>query len=135
MNRRLRSARRAGFTLMEIMVALVIIGVIMGIVGYNLIGVVGKAKTDATIASMRTVQGALQQYFVQYNGYPGSGQLAVLVNTRLLAEMPKDAWGREFDYYSPTQGFPYELISYGEDGLPQTTDDINVHPEPQVASQ
>lgn len=121
-----RAAARRAFTLVEVIIALVIIGVLGAIVGYSLTGMVGSAKVSATEASMKTVQGALKFYFTEYNTYPPTLQL--LVDTRKLDELPKDGWGNLLEYYSPTTAFPYELISRGPDGLPQTADDINVHP-------
>ncbi|HVZ93354.1 MAG TPA: type II secretion system protein GspG [Phycisphaerales bacterium] len=127
-----RSAARAGFSIIEVIFALIIIGIIGAIVGYNLVGMASGAKVSATKTSMQTIQGALNLYKTQNNAYPASGQLNVLVEARILPAEVKDGWGRTFYYYSPTASYEYELISYGEDGQEGGTGvnaDIIAHPE------
>lgn len=126
--------RASGFTLLELMTVLVIIAVLGAIVGFNLIGAADNAKKQATEASMKTIKAALTQYRVQYNSYPPTGTgLQTLVQERMLSDTPKDGWGRDFEYYSPTQRFPngFELISAGVDQQFSTPDDLLAEPDPQ----
>lgn len=125
-----RAAAR-GFTVLELMIVLVIIGILAGIVGLNLIGAAEKAKISATQTSMKTIQAALKMYRVENNAYPPTNSgLAVLVGRYgQLTSIPKDSWGHEFEYWSPTQLAEYELYSAGPDGQFQTPDDIRMVPE------
>ncbi len=125
-----RHAARPGFSILEVIFVLVIIGIIGSIVGYNLIGMADKAKIDATRQSMGVVQGALKSYYIEYSAYPPTGLLQTLVDSKRLEKMPMDAWNRPFEYYSPTTSYPYSIVSAGPDGQTQTPDDIEAHPEP-----
>lgn len=123
----------SGFTVLELMIVLVIIGILAGIVGLNLIGAAEKAKISATQTSMKTIEAALKMYRVENNSYPPTNPgLAVLVGRYgQLSTIPRDSWTHEFQYFSPTQLFPtgYELLSAGPDGQFQTPDDIRLAPE------
>lgn len=117
--------RRGGFTLAELMVVIVIIGLLATVVVPNVIGrlfqgQIGKAKADIT-----QIESALQQYAVENNGrYPDT--LEVLItpdkngNTFLDRDtIPKDPWGNEYGYEPPGPGQPKPLVfSYGADGTP-----------------
>lgn len=121
-----------GFTLLELMFVIIIIGVLGAIVGYNLLGAADRAKEAATKTSMDIVKKALNTYRAQYNVYPDmTVGLQVLVQDRLLEKYPKDGWERELEYYSPTQTYPlgFELLSRGQDGVSGTADDIRFTPE------
>lgn len=124
----------AGFTLLELMFVIIIIGVLGAIVGFNMIGAADRAKEAATRTSMDIVKKALNTYKATYNVYPDSiGGLQLLVQDRLLEKQPADGWNRPLEYYSPTQDFPngFELLSAGPDGVSGTADDIRVTPEAQ----
>ena len=117
---------RAGFSLLEIMLVVAIIGILMGAVAWNLAGAAQKAKISATKMKMKTLRGALSTYNVEHNVYPPTLQPLVLLKV-VEAEGVKDNWGRDL-YYNP-QGLasnPFQLNSVGEDGQPDTPDDIDV---------
>ncbi|MDX2115091.1 MAG: type II secretion system protein GspG [Planctomycetota bacterium] len=131
LNRPARAGARA-FTLIELMIVLVIIAVLGAVVGLNFVGAGERARVQTTETQMRIIRQALQQYRVTYSSYPDTTSgLQILVSEKMLQDLPKDSWGKEFDYYSPTANQPsgYELISYGGDGLPGTADDIRMEPE------
>ncbi len=119
-----RAAR--GFSLLEIMLVVAIIGILMGAVAWNLAGQAEKAKISATKVTMRTIKGALTTYSVEHSAYPPT--LGPLVLQKTIEEKStKDSWGRDY-FYSP-QGLntnPFQLISLGADGQAGTTDDIDV---------
>ncbi len=130
---RLRTTAR-GFTVLEIMFVLIIIGVIGAIVGYNLLGQAEKAKEQATRTSMDVVKKALITYRATYNSYPTTDiGLQALVQDKLLLEHPRDGWSKELEYYAPTPTFPngFELISAGPDMVSGTADDIKFTSDPQ----
>lgn len=129
-----RVARRRlapGFSLLELMLVLAIIGVLTAIVAVNVVGAGGRAKARATMTSMTTIKNALSTYNLDNSAYPpqltglqaGGANKAYLDPTMKLA----DGWGRPFYYATPgLNGNPYDLISFGEDAEGGTADDINV---------
>jgi general secretion pathway protein G len=120
-----RAVRRSsGFTLLEMMLVVVIIGILATVVVINIAGQGDEAKRGATITKLSQIKAALATYYTKNNGYPGS--LTALVPT-LLEKVPNDAWDRPLVYYSPGQeaGKPYSLYSAGADGQNGTADDIN----------
>ena len=120
------SAARPGFSLLEIMLVVAILGILMGAVAWNLAGSAAKARVSTTKITMRTLKGALTTYSVEQSAYPPT--LQPLVLQKVIEEKSvKDGWGRDY-YYSPQglNGNPFMLISLGEDGQPGTADDIDV---------
>lgn len=120
----MRQQRTAkGFSLIELMLVIAIIGALMGVAAFAMVGQGEKAKTRATEASMKTISVALDSYKLDYNMYPPS--IETLVSTSLLRSVPSDGWDRPF-YYSALQGgATYALISSGSDGQTNTPDDID----------
>ncbi len=122
-----RSARR-GFTIIEVMIVLVIIGVIGGIVGLNLIGASQEARVDATKQSMGTVRSALKLYFTQNGKYPESSSWLTDIQNSLNAPA-EDAWGNPLVYQQMDNGAGFVLYSDGADGVAETDDDIEIGPD------
>jgi len=127
MRRRMRGVS-GGFTLLELMIVIIIIGVLGAVVTLNFVGQADQAKADATRTSMNAVVDALKLYSVRYNAYPPSQQLDLLVVNQYLEDVPLDSWGNQFAYYSPTEQHEWELISAGKDGQWNTQDDIILFP-------
>ena len=126
-----RAGVRAGFTLLEVMIVLVIIGVLGSIVAFNLVGAADRAKSDATKTSLKTVAGAMDLYKTTYNGYPNS--IDRLVDHNMITTVT-DGWDRPIDVMSPSpEGFSYEVRSSGPDGAWDTPDDIVQYPEHEIA--
>lgn len=127
-----RSRGRGGFTFLEIMFVVVIIGILLAIVGPKLAGKSEKARITATRAQMQSVSTALKSFEVDNGSYPK--ELTDLVesdddNKEAYLdgrEVPKDAWGQEFNYKSPgdknKKGF--DLWSNGPDKEEGSEDDI-----------
>lgn len=126
-----RTLRRVpGFSLLELMLVLAIIGVLTAVVAVNVVGAGGRAKVRATMASLTTLKSALNAYNLDNSAYPptlgvmqAGGSKAYLDASIKLA----DGWGRPFYYAVPgLNGQPYDLISSGEDGQGGTEDDVSV---------
>jgi general secretion pathway protein G len=122
--------QRAGFTLIELMVTIVIVAILMGIV----LGVSGvanrKSAESRTRADMQHISNALEEYRVTYGSLPAD--LKVLTNdaTKIDKQYKEikvnDSWGRPY-LYTPQAGsrYAYELKSHGaKDGAANTHDDI-----------
>jgi general secretion pathway protein G len=127
----MRSRRaQSGFTLIEIMVVLVIIGLLMGIVGPRLIRQEEKAKVKATRIQIETLGTALDTYRLDVGRYPATQEGLAALRQRpfgtdrwdgpyLKKDVPKDPWDRPYYYRSPGEGGrPYDLYSLGADGAP-----------------
>ena len=141
--------RRAGFTLLEVLLVLAILGVIMSLVVPQLLGRQTEASIDATKLRIRGLEQALRLYALDPSGrFPTSSDgLAVLVkqSTRpdprwkgpYLETLPLNAWGKPFEYRFPgnRDRLKYEVISAGPDQAINTEDDItNLVPEERAVA-
>lgn len=132
-NRRNQSA----FTLLEIMLVVMIIGLLLGTAIYKLKGNVEVGQNVAVRSSLQSIRTQLKLY-ESLNGFsPTTEQgLRALVTqpggepqptrwTQLLDSLPKDPWGKDFVYVSPGRRNPnsFDLYSSGPDRLPDTADD------------
>jgi general secretion pathway protein G len=125
-----RRTREAGFTLIEMMVVMVIIGLLMALVGPNLIGRVEKSKVQAAKIQIEELSSVLDMYRLDVGRYPNTQEGLAALRQRpfgvdrwdgpyLKKEVPKDPWDRPYMYRSPGEaGRPYDLYSYGGDGTP-----------------
>ncbi len=118
----------AGFTLVEILVVITIIGLIMGLVGPGVLNYLSESKVKAATIQVESLEGALDLYFLDLGRYPTTAQgLAALTqrpggasawNGPYLknSAVPNDPWGHPYLYRSPSDHGPYEIISLGADG-------------------
>ena len=130
----MKGRRQAGFTLIEIMVVMVIIGLLMALVGPNLIGRSEKAKVQAAQMQIERLGTVLDTFRLDVGRYPTTQEgLQVLVQRPMGVDrwdgpylnkgVPKDPWDRPYLYRSPGEaGRPYDLYSLGADGAPGGTD-------------
>ena len=128
LNQRARLQR--GFTLLELLVVLVIIGLLVGYVGPKYFAQVDKSKVKTAQAQMKGFEEALDQYRLDVGRYPSTedGLKALMQappNTAhwqgpyLMKPPPADPWGNAYVYRSPgSNGADYDLLSYGQDGKP-----------------
>ena len=129
-----RDKATAGFTLIEMMVVMVIIGLLMALVGPNLIGRSEKAKVQAAAMQIERLGTVLDTFRLDVGRYPTTQEgLQVLVQRPMGVDrwdgpylnkgIPKDPWDRPYIYRSPGEaGRPYDLYSLGADGAPGGTD-------------
>jgi len=124
-----RRAIDRGFTLLELLVVMVIIGLLAGYVGPKLFAQIGKSEVKVTRAQIDGLQKALDQYRIDTGHYPVTEAGLAALNTApadeskwagpyLSKALPKDAWGHEYQYRSPGEHGEYDLWSYGRDGRP-----------------
>ena len=129
-----------GFTLVELLVVLAILGMIVGLVGPQVMKHLGSAKSDTTKLQIADLGAALDIFYLENGRYPNTQEgLIALVqkpagfdswNGPYLKKknVPKDAWKNNYHYQSPGQNGEYDLYSYGADNQPGgdgTSKDIN----------
>ena len=123
------SGRHSGFTLLELLVVMVIIGLLAGYVGPKYVSQVGKSQIKTARAQIDALEKALDEYRLDTGHYPSMEQgLAALV-TRPASEprwdgpylkksVPPDPWGTAYAYKIPGDHGDFDLLSYGKDAQP-----------------
>ncbi|HAF93699.1 MULTISPECIES: type II secretion system major pseudopilin GspG [Stutzerimonas] len=129
---KLQRYRQGGFTLIEIMVVVVILGILAALVVPQVMSRPDQAKVTVAKGDIKAIAAALDMYKLDNFSYPSTQQgLEALVSRPsgspqprnwnadgYLKRLPKDPWGNEYQYLAPGTKGPYDLFSYGADGKP-----------------
>ncbi|MBI1770920.1 MAG: type II secretion system major pseudopilin GspG [Burkholderiales bacterium] len=130
--------RNAGFTLLELLVVVVIIGLLASYVGPKYFAQIGKSEAAVAKAQITAFEKALDTYRIDVGRFPTMEEgLAGLLenpsaNTKwngpyLKKSIPPDPWGRPYRYLSPAKDKDFEIVSYGKDGqVGGTGDDADI---------
>jgi general secretion pathway protein G len=121
------SRHARGFTLLELLVVIVIIGLLAGLVAPRYFDQVSKSNTKIARAQIDSLEKALDQYRLDVGVYPGTELGLAALNTRpqnldkwagpyLKKAVPADPWGAQYIYKSPGDHSDYDLSSFGSDG-------------------
>jgi len=124
--------RSGGFTLLELLVVVAIIGLLAGYVAPRYFGQVGRSEVNAAKAQIDALEKALDQYRLDTGTYPSNELGLNALVTRppneakwngpyLRKGVPLDPWGKPYLYKMPGEKGDYDLISYGKDGQPGGT--------------
>jgi len=125
-------SRQRGFTLLEIMVVVVILGMLVAIVAPNVLENQDKAMVEKARADIQALEQAFDMYKLDNSIYPSTDQgVQALVdkpsgspeprNYRsggYIKRLQKDPWGNDYQYIQPGENGPYDLYSLGADGQP-----------------
>ncbi len=105
-----------GFTLIEVLVVIVILGILASFVVPNIMDKPGQAKTTKAKSDVRTIESALNMYKLENHDYPGTDEgLEALVGNE-LPRLPTDPWDNAYFYLNPGQNGVIDIYSLGRDG-------------------
>jgi general secretion pathway protein G len=124
-----RAGACRGFTLLELLVVMVILGLLVGYVAPKFFGQVGKSEVKTAKAQIESLEKALDLYRLDTGHYPNTEVGLKALNTKpdeepkwngpyLKKEVPLDPWGRAYLYKQPGEHGEFDLISLGKDGQP-----------------
>jgi general secretion pathway protein G len=125
-----RRRSRSGFTLLELLVVIVIIGLLAAYVGPKYFAQLGKSEVTITIAQIESFEKSLDTYRLDVGRYPTTEEgLAALMTAPpsaagkwngpyLKKGIPLDPWGHPYQYRAPGSKGDYEIVSTGKDGQP-----------------
>ena len=125
LKKKLRRNLKKAFSLIELMVVIIILGLLAGFVLPNLIGKSDEAKEKLVCIQMKSVAQTLKMYKLDYSSYPSTKEgLKALVDKKYFeeAKLPKDSWDNKYVYLNTNNSF--ELVSSGADKKENTKDDI-----------
>ncbi len=126
------NSRQSGFTLLELLVVMVIIGLLAAYVAPKYFAQIGKSETKTAAAQVDALGKALDQYRLDVGHYPTTEQGLAALNAKpanevkwdgpyLKKKVPLDPWGKPYVYRQPGEHGDYDLLSYGRDGQPGGT--------------
>lgn len=130
--------KQRGFSLLELMVVIVILGIIASLVVPNVLGNKEEADRQKVVVDIQQLENALDMYRLRNGFYPTSEQgLRALVEPAttepvprsfpeggFIRRLPRDPWNNEYQLASPGQFGRIDIFSMGPDGIPGTDDDI-----------
>jgi general secretion pathway protein G len=135
----MRSDSNRGFTLIEILVVIIVLGMLAALVGPRILGRVSEARSATARTQIELLGLGLDNYRLDNGGYPGTEQGLEALNEKPTREpvpqnwrgpylrkaIPLDPWGRPYIYRSPGEHTPtgYDLSSLGRDGIPGGSDE------------
>lgn len=124
----MKKIEQAGFTLLELLVVMVIIGLLAGYVGPKYFAQIGKSETKTAKAQIEALSRALDTYRLDVGHYPTTEQGLAALNRQpdseakwqgpyLAKGVPADPWGRPYQYRYPGEYGDYDVWSLGSDGV------------------
>ncbi len=119
----------AGFTLMELLVVLAILGLLMSLVGPRVLNQLGGAKVKTAAIQIKDLEQSLEMYKLDTGRYPSTDQGLAALNKKpgnasgwngpyLKSDVPLDPWKREYHYKFPGDHGELDIFSYGQNGSP-----------------
>jgi general secretion pathway protein G len=122
-----RSGRDRGFTLLELLVVMVILGLLASYVAPRFFAQIGKSEVSVARTQIEGFEKALDQFRIDVGRYPTTEEGLAALNTKpgdmakwngpyLKKAIPNDPWGKPYTYRSPGAKGDFELLSFGKDG-------------------
>lgn len=147
--RRAGIKQQAGFSLLELMVVVVILGILATMVIPNVFSNRDKAERQKVVSDLTALENAMEMYYLDNSRYPTTeqGLEALVEKPRIdpqprhfpeagyIRRLPADPWGNQYQLLSPGQNARYDIFSMGLDGQPGTEDDIGTWNMQDLESQ
>jgi general secretion pathway protein G len=123
------ASAQTGFTLMELLVVLAILGLLMSLVGPQVLNQLGGAKTKTALIQIKDLEQSLEMYKLDVGRFPSSSEgLSALVDKPggvagwngpyLKADVPQDPWKQDYQYKYPGERGELDIFTYGQNGAP-----------------
>jgi len=109
-------SNKSGFSLIEVMIVVVIIGLMAGLVTYATAGYLDKAKRQRARSDIATYSGAVDAFYLAKSYYPGNQDGLKILTPEFIKVLQNDPWGRPYQYVQPGKSGPFDIICYGADG-------------------
>jgi general secretion pathway protein G len=110
-----RYASQHGFTLVEMLVVITIIGLIMGLIGPRVLNYLSESRVKAAKIQLQSFASALDLFYLDAGRFPSTAEgLGALVQKG--GSVPNDPWSHAYVYRAPGEHGPYDIVSYGSDG-------------------
>ena len=110
---------KKGFTLLELLIVIVILGLLTSLVSFSFLSILGSASAEAAKIDIEKINQGVVMYKLKNNKYPTQEQgIQSLVEDGHLSKIPEDPWGNDYVYVYPGQYSEYDIISLGADGEP-----------------
>ena len=107
---------KSGFTLLELLIVIVILGLLVSLVSFSVFPILNKAYSQTARIDITKIEQALDVYKLYHGNYPSEEEgILKLVESGYLDKIPKDPWGNEYFYKPPQNASSYEVYSLGAD--------------------
>src|SRR4051812_8274868 len=113
---RFNSSPHRGFSLIEVMIVVVIIGLLAGTVTYATSNYMDKAKRQRVRSDLATYSGAIDAFYLDKGRYPTNQEGLKVLVPDFIKLVQSDPWGRPYQFAQPGKAGKYDVISFGADG-------------------
>lgn len=110
--------RQQGFTLIEVLVVVVILGILAAVIVPNIMDKPGEARITKAKSDIRGIESALNMYRLDTHDYPKTDEGLDALVSKYIPRTPKDPWDREYLYLNPGTHGAIDIYTLGRDGVP-----------------